>query len=51
MTKIVEIKKEKRLVLKKNWKIWEKAAGLWKNKKIINPLKWQRRIRKDRKVI
>jgi hypothetical protein len=27
--------------------VWEKAAGIWKNKKSPDPLKWQKQIRKE----
>jgi|FaiFalDrversion2_1042247.scaffolds.fasta_scaffold65079_1 hypothetical protein len=49
-TKLYKQNKQ-RLVLKRNWDVWEKAAGIWKNKKVLNPLKWQKQIRKDRKVV
>jgi hypothetical protein len=38
---------KQRLVLKRNWDVWEKAAGIWKNKKSTDPLKWQKQIRKE----
>jgi hypothetical protein len=41
---------KQRLVLKRNWDFWEKAAGIWKNKKSPDPLKRQKQIRKDRKI-
>jgi len=49
-TKLYKQNKQ-RLVLKRNRAVWEKAAGIWKNKKSPDPLKWQKQIRKDRKII
>ncbi len=49
-TKLCKQNKQ-RLVLKRNWDVWEKAAGIWKNKKFPNLLKWQKQIRKDRKIV
>jgi hypothetical protein len=37
-TKLYKQNKQ-RLVLKGNWNVWEKAAGIWKNKKSLDPLK------------
>ncbi len=48
MIKIVEKKKEKRLVSKKNWRVWLEFASGWKKKKLIDPIKWQRKIRAER---
>ena len=49
MVKVVEREqKQIRLVLKKNWQVWKKLAGIWKRKKIPDPLKWQRKIREER---
>jgi len=45
------LQKDKRLVNHKNWIVWKRLAGIWKNKKIVDPLKWQRKIREDRKII
>ena len=42
---------KQRLVLKRNWDVWERAAGIWKNKKSPDPLRWQKQIRKDRKIV
>jgi len=50
ITKLYKQNKQ-RLVLKRNWNVWERAAGIWKNKKSLNPLRWQKQIRKDRKII
>jgi hypothetical protein len=32
---------------------WKSMAGIWKNKKLPDPVKWQRKIRKewDRKIL
>jgi hypothetical protein len=45
-TKLYKQNKQ-RLVLKRNWNVWEKAAGIWKNKKSPDHLKWQKQIRKE----
>ena len=51
MAKLVYRQNKQRLVLKRNWNVWEKAADIWKNKRLPYPLRWQRQIRKDRKII
>jgi hypothetical protein len=50
ITKLYKQNKQ-RLVLKRNWDVWEKVAGIWKNKKSPDPLRWQKQIRKDRKIV
>jgi hypothetical protein len=37
-TKLYKQNKQ-RLVLKRNWDVWEKAAGIWRNKKSIKSFK------------
>jgi len=48
--KILYPKRNQRLVMEKNWTNWLKVFGIWKNKKGPEPIKWQRKIRKDRKL-
>lgn len=40
------------LKIKRDLKAWEALAGIWKGKKLLNVLRWQRNIRKewDRKL-
>ncbi len=39
---------QQRFVHKKNWKIFKVFAGAWKNKKLVDPVKWQRKIRSEK---
>jgi len=45
---IYKQKQNNRLILRKNWRLWLKLAGIWKGKKAIDPLRWQKKIRLDR---
>ena len=40
--KLLKIQKVKR-----DLKAWQGLYGIWKNKKIENPIVWQRKIRKE----
>jgi hypothetical protein len=33
--------------VKRDLKAWRGLAGIWKKKKLISPIKWQRRLRKE----
>jgi len=35
--------------VKRDLKAWRGLAGIWKKKKLISPIKWQRRLRKNGK--
>jgi hypothetical protein len=36
---------QQRFVHKKNWEALKALAGIWKGKKLIDPVKWQRKVR------
>ena len=48
MVKVIERQMENRLVFKKRWMVWQRFASGWRKKKIIDPLKWQRKIRSEK---
>jgi hypothetical protein len=33
--------------VKRDLKAWRGLAGIWKKKKLISPIKWQRKLRKE----
>jgi len=35
------------LYLRKDWRIWQKLAGIWRSKRLIDPVRWQRKIRRE----
>ncbi len=48
MKQKITIDNQQRFVHKKNWKILKAFAGAWKNKKLIDPIKWQRKIKSEK---
>ena len=49
IVRIVELGKKMEVIRKPDW--WKAFYGIWRGKKNIDPVKWQRKIRQDRKVI
>ena len=43
ITSIIPSSKERLLA-------WEAIRGIWKNKRMTDPIAWQRKIRQDRKL-
>ncbi len=48
MRTATEQQKPTRLTLRKNWRVWQKLAGVWRAKHLTDPVKWQRRVRAER---